>query len=385
MRRTAAPLHVVQIGFNRDRERRPPAELAERWASLSEIPAAVARQGLRVTVMQAAHEGATLQRGAVTLHFVPTEPFAATLLGRFGRPFARIGTLIARLRALAPDVIHVQGFVEPIAIWRVRRAVPGTPILVQDHASSAPEGARRWLWSAALRDIAAVAFTTREQCAPFEAARLLPPAVRIFEVMEGSSAFTPGWREESQASMRMFGDPCFIWAGRLDRNKDPLIALEAFERALDALPDAHFWWCHGDAPLLDAVRERIDRSPRLRSQVHLLGRRPHAEMEQRFRAADYFVQTSHREGSGYALIEAMACGVTPLVTDIPAARRIIGGCGAAVPVGDAGALARVMVAAAAGHREAQRRAAREQFERSLSFDVIGRELASAYRAIARPA
>ena len=43
-------------------------------------------------------------------------------------------------------------------------------------------------------------------------------------------------------------------------------------------------------------------------------------------AADLFVLGSHREGSGYSLIEALACGLPPVVTDIHAFRTLTG-CG----------------------------------------------------------
>ena len=59
-----------------------------------------------------------------------------------------------------------------------------------------------------------------------------------------------------------------------------------------------------------------------------LGRLPHERLAAYYSAADIFVSGSHREGSGYALIEAMACGAIPCVTDIPSFRAITGGCGA---------------------------------------------------------
>jgi glycosyltransferase involved in cell wall biosynthesis len=113
----------------------------------------------------------------------------------------------------------------------------------------------------------------------------------------------------------------------------------------------------------------------------LLGGRPHHELELRFRAADFFVQASHREGSGYSVIEALACGTTPLVTDIPAVRKIVGDVGSLTPVDDAPALTEAMVAWAARDRASLRRAARARFESALTFDVLGKELRAAYATL----
>jgi glycosyltransferase involved in cell wall biosynthesis len=212
----------------------------------------------------------------------------------------------------------------------------------------------------------------------------------VHEVLEASTTFAPGDRTMARQATGMSGDPCVLWAGRLDANKDPLVALAAFERAAAAVPNARLWCCWGKAPLLDAVRQRVARSRVLRERVTLVGPRPHEEVELRLRAADYFVQTSHREGSGYALLESLACGTPALVTDIPASRRIVGdtacGAGSLTPVGDADALARALVHWSAGNRAAQRCAARARFEQALTFEVVGRELRAAYEAVAaRPA
>ena len=134
-----------------------------------------------------------------------------------------------------------------------------------------------------------------------------------------------------------------------------------------------------------AVVERIASSPILSERVVLLGNRPHAELELRYRAADFFVQTSHREGSGYSLIEALACGTTPLVTDIPATRAIVGMVGSLTPVGDAAALRDAIIAWSAQDRAALRASARARFNAALTFDVIGQQLRVAYAALDRSA
>src|SRR5262249_42702980 len=107
------------------------------------------------------------------------------------------------------------------------------------------------------------------------------------------------------------------------------------------------------------------------------------------RAADFLVQGSHREAAGFGVIEALACGTTPLVSDIPSFRRITGEgrVGGLFPVGDAPALARVLVDWSGRDQGAVGAAARAHFERELSFRAVAGQLREAYRLVrdrARP-
>jgi glycosyltransferase involved in cell wall biosynthesis len=141
---------------------------------------------------------------------------------------------------------------------------------------------------------------------------------------------------------------------------------------------------YGNDDLLRMVRDRAAQAD-LAGRVDLIGRVDHAKLPAFFAAADLFVLGSRREGAGFALIEALACGLAPVVTDIPAFRAVTGGVvGALWTPGDARECARALVRVAHGNRPAQRAAARARFETALSWDVVGREAAAAYADIVRP-
>jgi glycosyltransferase involved in cell wall biosynthesis len=107
---------------------------------------------------------------------------------------------------------------------------------------------------------------------------------------------------------------------------------------------------------------------------------PHERIEQLMRAADLFVLGSHREGSGYSLIEALACGLPPVVTDIPSFRALTGGgaVGRLWPCGDAAALAEALQSLAGRTDPGMRAAVRAHFDRELSLEALGSKLANMY-------
>ena len=93
-----------------------------------------------------------------------------------------------------------------------------------------------------------------------------------------------------------------------------------------------------------------------------------------YSAADVFVAGSHHEGSGYALMEALACGAVPVVTDIPTFRLLTadGTLGALWSPGDAGDCARALVAAGRRNLTAERERVADHFACELSWDAVGR-------------
>ena len=109
--------------------------------------------------------------------------------------------------------------------------------------------------------------------------------------------------------------------------------------------------------------------------------------ESLMQAADLFVLGSHHEGSGYALLEALACGVTPVVTDIPSFRALTaqGTIGELWPVGDPDALCRALLSAVPRLHSRTRATVREYFDRELSFDALGSKWSAIYADVVRRA
>ncbi len=369
---------MTWVGVHLDHLRRTPDELlAGPWRGFGRTAAAARRAGTRVVIVQAAWEDAEQDIEGVLCHFVRER----------GRPsvWRRAPRLLERVSESMPDLIHFEGLLFPRELRAVSAALPRVPILAQDHATKCPRGWRRWWLRWGFAPLAGVAFTARAQAAPFFQAGVLRPGLRVFEVVEVSSPFTPGDQRRARAATGFEGDPGLLWVGNLDANKDPLTVLEAVARVAPELPDLRLCMCFQEAPLLHVVEARIAEDATLASRVRLLGKVAYPAIEAHFRSADFLISASRAESSGAAVIEAFACGTTPLVTDIPSFRRITGQgeFGALVPVGDAVALARAIRDWGSRDRGGLRQRGREHFERELSFDAIGEQLRVAYDALWR--
>ncbi|MFL5540973.1 MAG: glycosyltransferase family 4 protein [Longimicrobiaceae bacterium] len=368
-------LRVVQVSAVRDPRLRTGEEMLAAWPAVEMTARAAAGAGFEPVVVQAAWRDEEWVRGGIRYRFV-REPE-----GRAGRVMRRLRPRLAdAVRELRPAVVHLQGLGFPHAR---RLCGLGAAVLAQDHLDRVPAGWRRLERRRALARIGGVMFTAEGMARPFFEAGVLRPGLPVHEVMEATSAFTPGGVEEARRRTGIGGDPCVLWLGHLDANKDPLTILDAVSIALRTLPGLRLWMCFSTAPLEREVRARLAAEPELAARVTLRGRVPHAEVEHLCRAADFLVQGSAREGTSYAVLEALACGATPLVTDIPALRRMAGGAGGLFRRGDAAGLARLLESFAARPRAELRRAARAHFERHLSPAALSRELGAAYQAAAR--
>ena len=365
-------MRIAQIGFYRDPADRTPEALLDAWPTLVDVAESVAAAGADVSVIQSSGHSRVLRRNEVDYHFLPLRD------GRGQMPSHR--TFAALIRRMAPQVLHVHGLGFPAEVLLMAEAAPGIPILLQDHANRPPRWWRRSAWKRCGQAIAGVTFCQRQQARPFIAAGVLAGDTAVYEVPESTSRFTPADREAARRGASVAGDPLLLWVGHLDANKDPLTVLEAIAAAAGELPRLQLWCCFGTAPLLPQVRRRIASDRLLSDRVHLLGRVPHARIEQLMRAADFFISGSHRESTGYALIEALACGLPPLVTDIPSFRALTadGAVGQLWRAGYAPSLCSALLQSSARASPADRAAVRQHFERELSFEALGRKLTAVY-------
>ncbi|GLQ47136.1 glycosyl transferase [Dyella lipolytica] len=364
-------LHVAQINFVPVPVGLGATDIFRQWPSLVDVAEAVASSGTRVSVIQATTRPVHVVRNGIGYHFSDIRD-ADTVAIR-GRRFA---SLIDDIKA---DVLHVHGLDFAEDAFAISQCLPHLPIVFQDHANRPPHWWRRAQWRRWYKAASGMVFTAPELAWPYTHAGLLDPSAQVFAIPESSCRFTRGSRARARAETGLYGDPCILWVGHLNAGKDPMTVLDGVAKAAAKLPGLKLWCVFGNAPLLPAVQRRIDRDPHLSGRVHLLGSVAHQRVELLMRAADLFVSGSRSESCGYALLEAMACGVTPVVTDIPSFRALAGDVGHLWPCGDATRLGEALVHAAT-HR-ASPECVRAHFDATLSFTAVGRQWADAYAQV----
>jgi glycosyltransferase involved in cell wall biosynthesis len=142
-------------------------------------------------------------------------------------------------------------------------------------------------------------------------------------------------------------------------------AIDAFAAVREALPDATLTVA-GEGSLRAALARRAERSPAA-AAITFVGSVDHARMPALLRAHHVFVSTSRSDTTSVSLLEAMACGLFPVVTDIPANREWVrdGEGGRLTPPGEA---TRLAVAIIDSWRDAELR----ERARGINLDAIGR-------------
>jgi glycosyltransferase involved in cell wall biosynthesis len=170
------------------------------------------------------------------------------------------------------------------------------------------------------------------------------------------------------------------WHGRVQIDKKGLdVLLDAWDHICSERPD-------GDILLLlvgtgrdaEVLRHRVASNPRvLWIDRYVFGRR---ELWSYLLAADLYAIPSRREGFAVAVLEAMACGLPVVASDVPGVAEVIprgeADGGIVVPREDASALAGALLRLLEDPELRQRfgDVARRRIEREFSLEVIGPRL-----------
>lgn len=292
-------------------------------------------------------------------------------------------SLFYSLRKQKPDVVLVHSMIYAWQILIMRLIIGSKPkIMVQNHAEKPFGLKRRWIQKLADPFISIYLFVSKDQALPWIEKGIISNKSKVVEMMEGSSTFKVKDRQALKAHFKGLNQIIFLWVGRLDQNKDPLTILKAFNGLVAKRKDVKLWMIYNAYDLLAEVKSFI-KEKQLEDHIELIGAKPHAEMENFYNAADYFILGSHYEGSGYALCEAMACACVPIVTKIPSFKHMLddGKLGHLFTPGNDEELLSVLVKLKHELHEDESKKIVEKFGSDLSFEAIASKIKQTCEAL----
>ena len=295
--------------------------------------------------------------------------------------------LVARMRAIQPDVVHTHLFhADLYGTLAARRA--GVPYVVSSRHNDDKFRRRfpirlllRTLWRRTDAGIA-ISDAIRRFSIDVEGAR--PDQIRTIHYgLDPATVDAPAGMR-TQLSDQIGAQPDALLVGsvcRLIEQKGLMDGLRGFAQVARDVPEAHYVLA-GDGPLrgaLEAEAIRLDVADR----VHFLGWRDDARAV--MSALDLLLAPSLWEGFGLVFLEAMALGVPVLSTRVSAIPEVVidGETGWLVPPRDADAIA-VALREALEHPPllmARGRAGRQRLDTQFTVEHMVEQTIDVYRSL----
>ncbi|NLV59125.1 MAG: glycosyltransferase family 4 protein [Clostridiales bacterium] len=169
----------------------------------------------------------------------------------------------------------------------------------------------------------------------------------------------------------------FLFVGRFSEEKDLATLMRATARVKGAAASDFELWLVGDGPQLPELK-RLARQLEVDACVRWHGWSDKESLRELYQQARCFINPSRCEGMSNAVLEAMACGLPVIASDIPGHEGLVerGKNGWVFPAGDESALSKCMRAAAGSQERVEQmgRDARILVEKKFSWN----ETANAY-------
>lgn len=281
----------------------------------------------------------------------------------------------AAIAGIKPDACIVLGFHFPIQLMQLKRKLGRDCIIIARHHADRPgTGIKKMLQQWADHYTDAYLFNSKGNADEWLQAKIIRNPGKIVELPAGTTNMKRQDIAQSLAVTGMNGSPNFLWVGRLDENKDPLTVIKAFEQLLNEKPSAKLYLVYQEEQLIKQVREVVESTDALTNNVALVGKIRYEQLPYWYSAAHYHISSSYREGGSYALLEAMACGAVPIVSNIPASVKAIGNTGYVFEPGDVNGLVSIMKGLDMNEQTNQSLFVQQYFQKEFSTDTIARQL-----------
>lgn len=282
-----------------------------------------------------------------------------------------------------PDVVLVPGFIFPLQVIRLRKKLGKRCIILLMHHAEVPFRRKRIFQKIADRSVNGYLFSAEALARPWLDAGIISSLSKCFVLPPASFDFTQQDKEHCKSLTGMGEGINFLWAGRLNANKDPLTVLSGIEQYFAIHDKGKLFMIFQENDQLEKVKEKISGSADLKDRVVLKGKVEHTELQTWYSAADCYISGSHYEGGSFALMEAMACGCVPVVTNIPASFTTTGNgkTGYLFKAGDAAELYNILSAITTDELKIKSDACIEHYKNELSPKAVARRMLQIIRSL----
>lgn len=340
-----------------------------RGAARTEIPRVESQDGITVHHPRYVSVPGVLKSLDGLLYFSCMLPVLSRLMRRepfdlidahFAYPDGLAALLLAR-RLGVPFTVTLRGTEVPLSQLRLRRAQIRRVLRGADRVIGV---------SQSLADLAG------RFGAPVERVRMIPNGI-------DGGLFRPGSKREAREALALpEGRPLLLSVGGLTDRKGHHRIIQLLPALRAAYPDIMLAIVGG--PTVEG-----DTGPRLRAltgelglseHVRLIGPCPHEQIPIWLRAADLFCLATRNEGRPNAVIEALACGLPVITTDVGGNAEIVTHRqdGLLVPFGDPDAL---LQAVRDGLETRWERDAMSRRARARTWDQTARQVAAEFEAV----
>jgi glycosyltransferase involved in cell wall biosynthesis len=206
-------------------------------------------------------------------------------------------------------------------------------------------------------------------------------ADRVLSIPEAADdRFQATRNPEGEAAWQMrlrIRPPYVFYLGQWKAYKNLPMLLDAFRMVRQTHPNAQLVIA-GDDPRHPEVRRDAAGLPE--GSVVLPGRLPESAVPDLYRGAAVVVLPSKAEGFGLPVIEAMACGVPVICSDLPVLHEIADGVAVFCDPGDPGAFARAIAAILDAPSTTRARQLGIERAKSFTWERSARQTVAAYEA-----
>jgi glycosyltransferase involved in cell wall biosynthesis len=278
----------------------------------------LAARGHQVVVLTAHMRGLPFEetKDGIRIVRIPSlrrEEFRAGFSAMLAYVIAGLWAGIRLIRSDPPDIMHAHFAVPSGALAWALSLLTGVPYILTAHLGDVPGGVPektgkwfRWIkpftrpiWRRAKKAIAVSEYTRQLALKHYR--------VPIQVIHNGAEI-----SQLSSAEIRIHEPPRLVFAGRFMPQKNPLAIVEVLSQLTD-----FDWRCDllGDGPLLEEVKRRIE-AQGLSGRFTLHGWVTPDAVLTRFAKSDILFMPSLSEGLPVVGVQALACGLALVVSDI---------------------------------------------------------------------